>query len=563
MASAALPPAAPYAAVPKPWTQKSNPRSTFSYYLTSFGIQSYFTYLNVRIDGAPLCLVFSENFNAGDDAAVFGSSGSQGRWLREMQMDGFGNGEFEMTTSSSNNSFLLDGNLYLLLTLTQDSAPFPDGTTYNATDCTFNITAPNGVWIQRRPHGTDFDWSGYFTACSRTTNHTAGTIINPVQSARVSTLISAKNGDDKSLMRGSIRYSKVEVRAKMPTGDWLWPAIWMLPVPGSDGQGAYGAWPRSGEIDLVESRGNGIRYTNRGSNYVQGALNWGPTPQLNGVGKSYSWWTDRRTPFSNDFHTYTMEWTDKWLHISVDTPLHTLLDMQFNEPFWQRRDFPKTLYLPFPSHTLSFLSRALISPLDHRPRRPPRGAPGPWANATNKNAAPFDQGEENKNYGVFKGTNALPPLRAVEAGSSGMGRHPASFALLQGEDGDDLLHIRSQMRGAGRHSLPLLLRPCPLFPSSSLPPVALTLSFPPFFPSLINTHPLPTDFYLIKNVAVGGTNGWFPDGQGNKPWLNHAGNPMADFASNKGQWLPTWPENVEDRAMVVDYVKMWKHCGDP
>jgi hypothetical protein len=29
-------------------------------------------------------------------------------------------------------------------------------------------------------------------------------------------------------------------------------------------------------------------------------------------------------------------------------------------------------------------------------------------------------------------------------------------------------------------------------------------------------------FYLILDVAVGGTNGWFPDGAGNKPWLNGA-----------------------------------------
>jgi hypothetical protein len=29
-------------------------------------------------------------------------------------------------------------------------------------------------------------------------------------------------------------------------------------------------------------------------------------------------------------------------------------------------------------------------------------------------------------------------------------------------------------------------------------------------------------FYLILDVAVGGTNGWFPDGSGNKPWLNGA-----------------------------------------
>ncbi|KAF7335510.1 Glucan 1,3-beta-glucosidase [Mycena venus] len=327
MASTALPPAAPYAAVAKPWTQSSTPPppSTTSPVLLLVPKRLH----------RPHALVFSEDFNVGDDAAMFGSDGIPGRWLRE------------------------------------DGAPFPDGTTYNATDCTFNITAPNGGF-NAGPTGTDFDWSGYFT-CSHTTNSTAGTIINPVQSARVSTLLSAKNGNETTLQltRGSIRYGKVEVRAKMPTGDWLWPAIWMLPVPGSDGQGAYGAWPRSGEIDLVESRWNGICYTNSGSNYVQGALNWGPTPRLNGVGKSYSWWTDRRTPVSNDFHTYTMEWTDKWLRISLDTRLHTLLDMQFNEPFWQRRDFPKTI--TGPDGRLEALQ-------------------DPWANATNKNTAPFDQG---------------------------------------------------------------------------------------------------------------------------------------------------------------------------
>ena len=37
----------------------------------------------------------------------------------------------------------------------------------------------------------------------------------------------------------------------MPKGDWLWPAIWMKPTDNK-----YGAWPRSGEIDIVEVRGN-------------------------------------------------------------------------------------------------------------------------------------------------------------------------------------------------------------------------------------------------------------------------------------------------------------------
>lgn len=52
-----------------------------------------------------------------------------------------------------------------------------------------------------------------------------------------------------------ITYGKVEIRAKLPQGDWLWPALWMLPV-----DDAYGPWPLSGEIDIMESRGNGVDY---------------------------------------------------------------------------------------------------------------------------------------------------------------------------------------------------------------------------------------------------------------------------------------------------------------
>ena len=52
----------------------------------------------------------------------------------------------------------------------------------------------------------------------------------------------------------SIKYGKVEVRAKLPQGDWLWPAIWMLPEgndsSSAEGTGVYGGWPVSGEIDV-------------------------------------------------------------------------------------------------------------------------------------------------------------------------------------------------------------------------------------------------------------------------------------------------------------------------
>lgn len=38
---------------------------------------------------------------------------------------------------------------------------------------------------------------------------------------------------------------------------------------------------------------------------------------------------------------------------------------------------------------------------------------------------------------------------------------------------------------------------------------------------------------------------------------------MRSFAEAQSQWYPSWPQNLDDRAMVVDYVKMWRHCdGD-
>ena len=43
---------------------------------------------------------------------------------------------------------------------------------------------------------------------------------------------------------------KIEVRAKLPAGRGLWPAIWMLPTDWN-----YGGWPKSGEIDIMENVG--------------------------------------------------------------------------------------------------------------------------------------------------------------------------------------------------------------------------------------------------------------------------------------------------------------------
>ena len=136
------------------------------------------------------------------------------------------NGEFEMTTNSPNNSFVQDGKLYMVPTLTSDvigEAAVRDGFVYNITGC----TAMNET-----------------SGCGAVSNLTARTVINPVMSARISTKRSH-----------AITYGKVEVVAKLPREDWIWPSIFMLPVAET-----YGPWHASGEIDIMQARGNPPEY---------------------------------------------------------------------------------------------------------------------------------------------------------------------------------------------------------------------------------------------------------------------------------------------------------------
>ncbi|PMD29750.1 glycoside hydrolase family 16 protein [Hyaloscypha variabilis F] len=74
--------------------------------------------------------------------------------------------------------------------------------------------------------------------------------------------------------------------------------------------------------------------------------------------------------------------------------------------------------------------------------------------------------------------------------------------------------------------------------------------------------PFDQSFYLILYVAVGSRNGWFPDGIGNKPWVDAGDTSALDFWNAANAWLPTWADTT-DRGMIVKSVKMWQEgsCG--
>jgi hypothetical protein len=74
--------------------------------------------------------------------------------------------------------------------------------------------------------------------------------------------------------------------------------------------------------------------------------------------------------------------------------------------------------------------------------------------------------------------------------------------------------------------------------------------------------PFDEPFYLILNVAVGGTNGFFKDGVGNKPWGDASTTAPKEFWDSQPQWYDTWGKG-DTRGLTVKSVKMWNQgaCG--
>ncbi len=93
---------------------------------------------------------------------------------------------------------------------------------------------------------------------------------------------------------GAMLYGRVEVNAKIPAGRGMWPAIWMLPDTY-----AYGSWPKSGEIDMMENVGydpNPVYFT------IHTQLYNGAIGTQKGANKSIP-------DASTAFHKYRMDWT--------------------------------------------------------------------------------------------------------------------------------------------------------------------------------------------------------------------------------------------------------------
>jgi hypothetical protein len=348
-------------------------------------------------------VIFQDDFESGIDFSI---------WKHEITMGGGGNWEFEYYVNNRSNSYVENGTLVLMPTYTAD--------TIGADEVSGIVPTTLELWGSQP---ADVCTGNSFYGCSRASG--GGNVLNPIQSARLRTAGTF-----------SFKYGRVEVEAKLPKGDWLWPAIWLLPE-----DQAYGTWPASGEIDIMESRGNAPGYEAGGSDCFGSTLHFGPFyPE-----DAYEETTEQYCgdDLSLDFHTYGLVWTETEIYTYIDDDSNKVLSVDVtDQSFWEL---------------------------------------GGWTTDDSKRKAKHAKEAKYKR-----------------------GKHVRS----------DMGEVNNPWRGQG------------------------------------NNAPFDQNFYLIFNLAVGGTNGYFPDGEGGKMWTDDSTTAFADF--NNALPMTTWTDpSLQIRSVVI------------
>lgn len=100
-------------------------------------------------------------------------------------------------------------------------------------------------------------------------------------------------------------FGKVEVRARLPGGKGIWPAIWMM------GEN-LDVWPQRGEIDIMEMKGSE-------NDTVYGTIHWDGSDDDSGM-RVYSGGSKTLDSgnFSDQFHVFSIEWDDEQIRWYVD-----------------------------------------------------------------------------------------------------------------------------------------------------------------------------------------------------------------------------------------------------
>jgi len=381
------------------------------------------------------------------------------RWTREVTTAGGGNFEFQFYTDSEQNAFVKNGILHLKPGLAKDYV-LTDGQSFGCgtgvggnklgtpgsmlnqktvlgcgrTDPREANTGACPVWKGEPELSCGIDaqhfWfdlgnkctddgsgygmtnragclasSGYFVKkidpkCTAEPCRAYWNLMNPVTSGRIST----KNASDDV---GGFQYGRIEIKAKIPRGDWLWPAIWMLPknpkyrvndptVP------ANVSWPFNGEIDIMESRGNSRECSeaymklnpDKAAGGVQSfgsALHFGPRYDMNGFERTHTEYSVPKNAavLSDRFHTYGLRWNEKGLYTYIDDDANHVLEVVFDKTFWDKANLADMEHCLKRGPENPGGNDAFSCVLKETIKRSNWLVPNPWP--ANNTAAPFDQ----------------------------------------------------------------------------------------------------------------------------------------------------------------------------
>lgn len=103
------------------------------------------------------------------------------------------------------------------------------------------------------------------------------------------------------------KYGRFEARIKLPWGQGIWPAFWLLGANSDEV-----SWPQCGEIDIMEYRG-------QEPTTVQGTVHGPGYSGGQSIFKSYSLQNNR---FDTDFHVFGIEWGENYINFYVDDVLY-------------------------------------------------------------------------------------------------------------------------------------------------------------------------------------------------------------------------------------------------
>jgi beta-glucanase (GH16 family) len=122
------------------------------------------------------------------------------------------------------------------------------------------------------------------------------------------------------------KYGRVDIRAALPKGQGIWPALWML----GKSINTVG-WPACGEVDIMEMVGGAGR-----ENTVHATAHWFHTAYASYTGHT----TLSQGTYSDKFHVYSITWNEQFITWYVDDVEYHKIDItpaelsEFREQFF-------------------------------------------------------------------------------------------------------------------------------------------------------------------------------------------------------------------------------------